>query len=294
MKQRVLLFLGIVVVTSGCIGLMNGNGDEASGPITVEELSVQPTHISAGSDVRVDKTIANTGNMDTNVTVGEEGQRILQDYCTDIFEIENYEITSTTHDGDDDVQPLDTGDRLSMSWDLNQDDPNRIPLQGSTCNMQFQAPFEYDLDAYRQIQVKSDPGEPSLTDLEVDETVGPLSIDISLLGTSSEDGVPIFIDGDRIEARISVHNTEPEDGEYSGVISIDTPDLSSTDGLSLDCDDDEIEEIVLHDGQSQIIECDVDVEEEDFRSIREEIRVSSNYQYVANTGSTSVEVEGEQ
>lgn len=299
MNQRKILLTVLVstVLVSGCISILNGGEGEgtSSGPVTIEELSVDRTNIDAGSTVRTGITVVNSGEIPTQVELGDMGRRILQDYCPDIFDI-NEESFTARKTGDDDITEreeveISPGDRIMINWELEQNDEDRIPLHGFDCNLNYRVPFDYEVEGYQQLQVKASPQEETLETLDSQSTPGPMDVDIDLRGSSAEEGEPIYIEGDNIEAQIRLRNVQDEEGAYTGLIELEKPEIITSENINADCpEDDEIGEIVMYQDQSQVIECDITVEDDNFRSISGEIRVRSEYEYTATISERTVEV----
>lgn len=286
-----ILFLTVII--SGCIGPSGQQTEQESGQaLKVSGPSIQPSSgtIREGSTVRVSMGIQNTGEMNGTLDVGPQGGQILTDYCTDVFSLEDYSAKSSSTSEAEESYVLEPEWEASFSWTLQQQ--GDVPIIGQSCDLKFQAPFNYSVEAYRQLQIKKSAdagGEPQLTS---QSSKGPLAIDIELIGSSAEQGSPVFIEGDSIELLVRFRKKQGEDSPYQGLIDISDPRLSST-GISIDRDSCDIpEQIVMYQGNSQVIRCDLDYGGSiSSPSVTPQVTVSADYQYTKDVPSRTVEVE---
>lgn len=310
MESRILalslLFLAVIVSGCGGGGTTQSTGGQA---IAVTGPTVSPGEIFAGSSVRVSMGLKNVGelpatiNIDNPETDGNNGGRVLVNYCSDIFSLESFSGRSSSSGTTKADYKLRPDEQLQLSWELVQDKGN-VPLNGYRCSLKFQAPFDYSVQAYRQIQVKKSDEVGASTKLSSKSSKGPLKIVIDTIGSTSDTGSPVFLEGDDIEVLIQLVNKKPEEGAYSGLVELENPAISSN-GVSLDkssCeidsgdklypDEGESPTIKIYEGKSQIIRCDVSYGGSLSRpSIRGEITVDANYTYIKNIGSRTVKVK---
>lgn len=238
-RQRlILILLFLTVLASGCIG-GGTNGQESSRSITVHQLSVSQNQIYEGTSVSVSLDLVNTGNVPANVSLGEDGKRIMKDYCTDIFEIsENSFSVTTSGERDGQRVGLEPDDELRLRWTLDQ--KGDVPLYGQKCDLKFQVPFNYSVSAYRQLQIKQN-REVENTELAWESSSGPLLFALETLG-STTNNPSVFVageDGENAEEKsitllMQLRNTGHED--YSkGVIDVKEESLKvrATEPLTL-------------------------------------------------------------
>lgn len=234
--------------------------------------------------------VQNTGEMNGTLDVGEDGNQILTDYCTDVFSLEGYSAQSSRSSEADTSYFLKPDWEASFSWTLQQQ--GDVPIIGQSCDLKFQAPFNYSVQAYKQLQIKRSAeagGEPQLTS---QSSQGPLAIEIELIGSSSEQGAPVFIEGDDMELLVRFRKKQREDSPYQGLIDISDPGLSAS-GISIDRDSCDIpEQIIMYQGNSQVIRCDLDYGGSiSAPSVTPQVTVDADYQYTKDVPSRTVEVE---
>lgn len=286
-----ILFLTVII--SGCIGPSGQQTKQESGQaLTVSGPSIQPSSgtIREGSTVRVSMGVQNTGEMNGTLDVGNQGGQILTDYCQDVFGMANYSSQSSRTSEAEDSYVLEPGWKASFSWRLQQQ--GDVPIIGQSCDLKFQAPFNYSVESYRQLQIKQSAdagGEPQLTS---QSSKGPLAIDIELIGSSAEQGAPIFIEGDNIELLVRFRKKQGEESPYQGLIDISDPRLSSK-GIDIDRDTCDIpEQIIMYEGNSQVIRCDLDYGGSiSSPSVTPQVTVNADYQYTKDVPSRTVKVE---
>jgi len=81
-QKLTLSLLFLVVVVSGCAdsgGKVSGEAISVTGP------TLQPSDIREGASVQASLSVENTGEIPSQVIVGENGDQIMTDYCTDFF-----------------------------------------------------------------------------------------------------------------------------------------------------------------------------------------------------------------
>ncbi|WEL23928.1 hypothetical protein [Candidatus Nanohalovita haloferacivicina] len=294
-RELGISILFLAVLASGCIG-PGGNQQtqkENGRALTITGPEVQPSSgsIYPDSTVRVSIGVKNTGEMNGTLMAGEDGEEILTNYCTDIFKMQDYDGRSSKTEANKDSYFLKPGWEAEFDWELKQ--YGDVPLMGQTCNLQFQAPFNYSVSAYREIQIKKgieSGGDPALSSKT---SKGPLSIQIETIGSSSDQGAPVFIEGDNIEMLTRLSKRSTEESPYRGLVSVTTPEFSSSEGLNIQMDTCNIpERLIMDRGDSQVIRCDISYGGSiDSPSVREELSVEADYQYTKDAGSIPVEVK---
>lgn len=283
----------LTVIVSGCIGPSGQQTEQESGQaLTVSGPSIQPSSgtIREDSSVRVSMGVMNTGEMNGTLVAGRNGDQIMTNYCTDVFEITDYEAQSSQTMDAQESYFLNPDWEAQFNWELQQ--TGDVPIMGQTCELRFEAPFNYSVDAYRQLQIKRSAeagGEPQLTS---QSSKGPLAINIELIGSSSEQGAPVFIEEDSIEVLVRFSKKQSEDSPYQGLIDISNPELEAK-GIDIDRDSCEIpEQIIMYEGDSQVIRCDLDYGGSiGSPSITPQISVNADYKYTKDVPSRTVEVE---
>jgi hypothetical protein len=302
-----LILFALIVVASGCGG--NGGGDDtsqdSSQAIAVEGPTIQPTEIYEGSSVRAQLNARNVGNIASDVRVGKEGTgsnndgtRVLTNHCPDMFDIAEFRSSSSTTSSDKEVYTLEPGHSLQLNWNLQQS--GGVPLNGYRCEMNFQVPFTYQVDAFQQVQVKSQEDAETAEELSSKSSNGPLLVYIEVIGSSAPEGSPVFLgpegnrEGDNPEALIQLENQQPEQSAFQGLMEIEAPEVEVTGGLdSIDCGLDPNEEIVIYNGESDIIRCNVTYGNIQGPSITGQIQTSVDYTYIKNVGSQQVQVNSD-
>lgn len=281
-----LLFLAIVV--SGCAD----NGEKVSGDaVTVTGPTIQPSEIFEGSSAQAKIGVENTGKISGQVLVGENGEKIMTDHCPDFFNIEDFQARSSRNSDTINKYDLQPGERIQVNWRLNQSGGN-VPLNGYSCPVKFQVPFNYSVQAYQQIQIKQEDTETEV-DLSSQTSQGPLSIAIETIGSSSRTGAPVFLERDKPGALIQIVNEQPDNSVFRGVIEVRDLEIGSS-GIELGEGCDGISETIKIDRNhmSEIIRCDINGTELNGRpSKRAEITASASYTYVKDIGSRNIKVK---
>ncbi len=320
-----------ILVTSGCLN--GGESTESDGDqaIQIEELSIQPQSIYAGSSSTVILNIRNIGeipaelNLDSGYTedsdcsevlpsdpytnpstseldeyyecvedAGGENQlqnyadRILTDRCRDIFDVDQLDVTGP-NDVESDKYVLGDGEEVRFSWSLATSDDS-VPLHGYECPLRFEVPFEYSVQSYRQIQVKESRDVSGIPELESRSSQGPLMINIDTIGSTSDQGPSTFIDGDNAEIGVTIENQADEGTQYTGLIEVEAPEISSSSSIDVDCPEELEEDMTLYEGQSQTIRCGVNWDDVD-GSFRADINAETDYKYVKSLGTHNIEVQ---
>lgn len=225
-KTRVAIsLLALVVIASGCT---TGGGDETQGSITVTDFSVSKTQIYEDNSVRASLGVANTGNLPAKIYLGERGEEVMKDYCTDIFENvpEGYSVTTTGEKLSDKehTYKLPPDREINIRWQLKH--KGDAPLYGERCNVEFEVPFDYSAQSYRQVQFKSSREAEASPKLNAESSSGPLKILVETVG-SSTDNPSTFVTSDNgrtMTVLFQLVNTGAE-GYNKGLIDIYEPSL---------------------------------------------------------------------
>lgn len=301
-----VLFLAVTV--SGCVGGGGGGGqgtaDQGDQAIKVQQISVTPEEIFAGSNVRIRMTFSNVGELPAKVQMAKpdapenNGNQILTSSCPDIFSVESFSASSSNVSTTERAYHLKPGYKVRLNWNLNQDTEN-VPLNGYKCNLRFEVPFEYSVEAFRQVQVKASPDVQGTEDLFSKTSKGPMKLEIQAIGSSAPSAAPTFLQNDSGEALIQLANKQPDENSFTGNVQMSPPDLTArTISFEGDCPDEENipedDNIMLYQGQSKVFRCDLSWDSTDFEltpSIKGEVFAEADYTYVKTAGTRSVNVK---
>ena len=231
--------MSIIVLASGCIDTGGDAQTVTEGPesVVIEELSVEQREIYSGQPVRASITAVNAGNNDAVVTVGENGGQILGDYCTDIFNLDSYTASSSRSSQIQESYELQSGERINARWTLQQE--GNVPIYGKRCNLEFSVPFNYSVEAYRQIQIKRDRDVEGSSQLSSESTTGPLTLAIDTLpGSTGQTSTYVLSEnGDEtVNVMIQLVNNEPQEEYNKGLVNVDKSSfyVEATEPLQLD------------------------------------------------------------
>ncbi|MFB6208217.1 MAG: hypothetical protein ABEJ69_02615 [Candidatus Nanohaloarchaea archaeon] len=306
-----LLFLAVLI--SGCT---DGGGTKSTDgkTLAVTGPTITPTTVPEGASTSVRLGLKNVGELNATLVLDNDAasleatkaQRVFTNYCSDFFNITSFTPrTPAERVSDLPAVKLRPGQEIQMTWQLKQSG-GRVPLNGYDCQMSFRAPFNYTVEAFRQIQVKKSAeggGEPSLYSKS---SKGPMKIEIETIGSSSERGSPVFLEGDNIEILLQFRNKKPDEELYTGVIDLKNPKIEVSGGenvAEIDCNGDgdyhttesKIGGIHLYEGQkSRIIRCDLRYMNGDSMDVPSkiiEISATADYNYIKDIGSRSVKVK---
>lgn len=307
--------MSIIVLASGCIDTGGDAQTVTEGPesVVIEELSVEQREIYSGQPVRASITAVNAGNNDAVVTVGENGGQILGDYCTDIFNLDSYTASSSRSSQIQESYELQSGERINARWTLQQE--GNVPIYGKRCNLEFSVPFNYSVEAYRQIQIKRDRDVEGSSQLSSESTTGPLTLAIDTLpGSTGQTSTYVLSEnGDEtVNVMIQLVNNEPQEEYNKGLVNVDKSSfyVEATEPLQLDeeyrngewsadgypdsearCDMPD-RQIRMLEGRSVTINCEIPLDSEiDTPSVISEISAGADYKYVKNAGQIEVRVE---
>lgn len=291
-SKVIMLILAVTVTVSGC-SINGGDGSQNSegDAIAVERFEVAPQTIYAGSDVSATLNVRNVGNTEAEVNVGEDGRNVMTSYTPDLLRIESFSASSSAEPDTQKTYNLRPDETLSMNWDLNQFDEDRVRFYADQqIDMSFRVPFSYTVEAYQQFQIKEDEEVESLEDLGAASSNGPLDIHIQMIGSSSEDGSPVFLEDDDVQARIEFRNQDTEEGDGIGLIDIEPPTVEIS-GEELDDDQcNAPDNIQVQADSSTSITCQVDVDLSG-SSAREEVTVSSDYNFTKTVSKDHITVK---
>ena len=309
----VLTLLSIVVLASGCITPNGGGETVTEGPesVIIQELRVEPTKIFSGQPVRASLTAVNAGNTEAEIIVGENGGDILDDHCTDIFDLESFSASSSRSSETQKSYTLQSGEKINARWTLQQQ--GNVPIYGKRCNLDFSVPFNYSVNTYRQIQIKRNREVSGSPKLSSESSSGPLVLAIDpIQGATGEENTYVLSEnGDRrINVMLQLINPDPEEEFKKGLVNVDKNSFSvrATEPLQLNEKFEEGEwqpqgyseprcempdaELRMTRGKSVIINCEIPLDEKiDDPSVLSEISASVNYTYIKNAGGTEVEVK---
>jgi hypothetical protein len=315
----VLTLLFLAVVASGCLHASGEETTVTEGPesVTIQSLEVNPTEIYEGQNVRASLTAYNSGNLPAEVLVGENGTRMLTDYCPDIFHNNHNRFsasTSTTTETRQDKgakYSLEPGEKIDIRWLLEQE--GNVPLIGKRCRLSFSVPFNYSVEAYRQVQIKQDRNTQGSPQLNSESSSGPLVMSLdTLAGATGRPGTYIAAeDGDnRIQLLIQLVNEEPQEEYRKGLVEIqeDSFYIQASEPLNLDervengewtsegysgtrCEMPDAD-FRMYQGRSVTIQCNIPVPEDfDQPSVLSEITAGVDYTYIKNAGERTVQVD---
>jgi len=284
MDRNVIILFILALVSTGC-------ASSSGGGIQVNEFTVEPREVFSGGEAFARLEAVNAGKLGGEVNVGEEGRDVLVNHCPDVFEIDEFTVSSSTvADGNSTSFNLDTNERLRLSWGLKQDDSRTIPRSGFSCDMNFELPFQYSVTGYKQIQIKKDREVEDIPNLKSDVSGGPLTFDFQLLGSSTGKN-DIFLEEDNPSIRITAyHNGNSENG-YQGLIETNDLNIETSDNIDFRGDCGSEDSVELASGNQEIYNCQLEDTDLDVDSIRGEIRYTVDYTFVKDVGSRTVKVK---
>ncbi|MFB6292167.1 MAG: hypothetical protein ABEI58_02120, partial [Candidatus Nanohaloarchaea archaeon] len=178
------------MIVSGCADSSGSEKttSESGQAIKIKQLRVSPTQVYEDSNVRVALDVENIGQLTANISLGEKGENVMQNYCPDMFTNteEGYSVTTSgeTINKDDDASPeqvrLPPNRQLKIAWNLKQS--GDVPLYGLKCDMQFQVPFNYTVKSYKQVQIKKSQEVSGSAKLQSESSRGPMLFAIETIG----------------------------------------------------------------------------------------------------------------
>ena len=252
MNQRLvtLSLFAMAVLISGCTGGGGqGTQDQGDQAVTVEQLQVSPSEIRAGSTVRVRMGVTNSGELPAQVNLGSsdgdvDGNQILTNHCPDIFDISDFSASSSNVSNTKETYSLQPGYSIQMNWELQQS-TNNVPLNGYDCQLKFEVPFDYSVEAFRQLQVKANDEVQGTEELFAKSSKGPMKIEMETIGSSSQRGAPTFLQGDNAEILVQLENKNPKESSYTGTVELNPPVMNargvSFEKVNISEDEDRIE-----------------------------------------------------
>jgi hypothetical protein len=290
-----------MLVSSGCLIPGGGGGDTksiGSDAIELVELTVQPRNIVEGSRSTVILRIRNSGHLDTEVEINSEnnggletdpyGDRILTDRCSSLFKVDDFNVRGpreseyATNTG----YELPSGSELAFTWVLESNSDNIVP-GGSDCELDFQVPFDYSVNAYRDIQIVKSREVEGTSELNSESSTGPMLLRIDTFGSTS-DRANTFLDGNSAQASVKLINQGREGSDFTGFIETSKPDVTSN-KYDLDCENPS--NFRIFNGESRSIRCDIKYDLNGTPSISGEIRASADYTYVQDLGTEEITVK---
>ena len=305
------MLTGLILLASGCLEPSQDTQSEGDQAITVERLSVTPQTLLADSSTTAILHISNTGLLDANLTVDSEwskeethpnyGDRLLTNRCRDIFTVDEFSARGPG-DTSKDRYEMPSGTEARFTWSLSSRNSN-VPIQGLSCDLRFQVPFDYSVNAYRQLQFVENREITGTPELSSKSSAGPMSINIETIGSTSQLGPSTFVQGDNAEVSITMRHQQSEESSYTGFIKASIPDIEASGFEFAGEAEDEINkclgdfqedaQLVMYNGESQEIRCSIsdEVFEGLDGSTRGEVQVKANYTYVKNLGTKDVQVE---
>jgi tRNA threonylcarbamoyladenosine modification (KEOPS) complex Pcc1 subunit len=283
-ERAVITLMFLAVLASGCADSSSDQG------IAVEELQVEPSSIYAGSSTSVSMNVVNSGLLEADLVTGENGNDVLTNHCTDIFEITEYRASSSNNYNTTDSYSLETGEQARFYWRLEQKDTDEVPLNGFRCDLKFELPFNYSVNAYKQLQFKQSREVEGSTELGSQVSGGPLRIVMEVVGSTSEQPGTILTQDDA-SIYVTVENTDSSESPYQGLIEVNSIDITSSDNIDLEENCGDSESVTLSTGSQNIYKCSVEPENMDSPSIRGEVDVEVDYTFVKDVGSRRVEVQ---
>lgn len=300
MQQRrtAISILFLTVIVSGCMGPGQSTQAVSGQAITVSGPTVQPSsaEIEEGSTVQVSLGIKNTGETNATLMVGEKGEEILTDYCPDVFDINNFNAYSSGTEETKGEYRLEPSWEASFNWELSANVDTGII--DDRCDLSFQAPFKYSVDAFRELQVKRN-NEVGSAELSSKSSRGPIIVEIEAIGGTTDE-TATFIQGDNVEALVRFRKkTDNEGNPYQGLIDITNPQVSTAGNIRKNSDNCDIPSpIKMYDSTSQIIRCDIlygdnnanDNSQLSSPSMIGTISASADYTYTKNAGTKTITV----
>lgn len=297
-SKLALCLLFLTVLVSGCIngGQTTSEGSES---ISITEFNVNPSQVYEGSSTRVTLEAVNVGNTPAEIDIGEQGTNIMKDYCQDNFDIDEDGFSTTlsrTVDelSDENSYRLEENERIRLIWTLEQ--TGHVPLYGLPCDLRFEMPFDYSVQAFRQIEIKEHRDVEGSSGLESRSSKGPMTLEIGTVpGALGETSVYSAEDDSTITVHMQLSNDDPEDGYRKGVVDIDEESFNiGLDSLEFEEDCEFPEDLTLYEGRSSTITCQIKVpDKEDIPgpAMTGEINAEVDYTFVRDVGTQRVEVE---
>lgn len=310
-RDLALSLLVLVILTSGCVdGDSSSTEQESTDSISVHSLDVNPQEIYEGSSVRVSLDLANTGQLEADVSAGENGGSIMRDHCRDMFDISEFSSQpETLADNPGEPQTLYPDQEAKLRWTLDHVG-NANQLIDQDCILKFEVPFDYSVSAYRQIQIKQDQAVEGTETLQSESSSGPLLFAVETVGGTGDEGRQTFIEEEDDSLRILLRLQNTQKTDYNkGVIEIyeetlevgaDSPlDFSENYSEMTDeseethCEINDDNPIRIHEGSSRDIICDFDLSNVDVSrpSMVSEITASVDYRYLKDAGERTVTVK---
>lgn len=296
-----LLFLTVLV--AGCAESSSSNA-----AIELKKLSVEPNEIYEDTSVSVSLGLENTGNLPAEIRLGQGGEKVMKNYCPDMFENSEFSVTTSgEYDEEDQVVELAPDRDLNLRWRLEH--TGNTPLYGERCDLDFVAVFNYSVSAFKQVQIKRDEEVEGSPELRTQSSDGPLFFGIETVGSTGNPST--FASG--LDKEVTTHlqlQNHGQEGVAKGVVDIHEESLSieATEPLGFEenyedwsgdseepvCDVSTEDELRIFEGESRVITCNIDTpssDELESPAQISEIFAEVNYTYRKDLGSRRVEVE---
>lgn len=282
-----------LTINSGFESAVSSGSSSGSTEDCDQESSIGAPGIGQNMENKCLTENTNTGSGDSGQT-GSYGDRVLTNRCRDIFDVTDFEVRGPGDVTGSARYYLPERGEVRFNWVLENINTGNVPINGYSCNLKFQVPFDYTVTAFRQLQFKESEEIQGTPDLNSRSSKGPMAFRIETIGSTS-DQASTFLEGDQPEIIIYMVNQGKEGTSYTGFINAKVPDIEAS-GFSLEhsnCDRDPGDTITMYQGESERIRCHVDqsVFENLDGSLRGEISAETEYTYVRNLGQKKVEVE---
>jgi len=282
--KEVIVLLILAILASGCADSSGGEG------ISVQSLGVEPSQIYAGSSTSVSMEVRNSGLLEANLITGDNGNNVLTNHCTDIFDITEYRASSSRVASTEDNYTLDQGEVARFYWRLKQQDTSEVPLNGFRCDLKFELPFNYSVNAYKQLQFKQNREVEGSTQLQSKVSEGPLRVVMETIGSTSKQPNTILAQDDA-SIYITVENSDSQESPYQGLIEINDIRISSTDSIELQDECGDKDSVTLSTGSQEVYKCKISSSDMNSPSVRGEVNVEVDYTFVKDIGSRNVKVQ---
>lgn len=222
-SKLALTLIVLAVAASGCVN--NDTGSEGSKSVTVTALDVTPSNIYEGQTVRATIEAVNSGKLPATVWAGDKGRKVLKNYNRDCFSLseENYAVSTARTTEKQDSYDLEAGDSIRMNWVLQSTD--NAPLYDLNCQIEFDMPFEYQVRAYRQFQVKEDREISGTSSLSSESSSGPMVFAIETLPGATGEPNTYTENDDYVTVLLQLVNKRPEEEYRKGLIEVDKDSL---------------------------------------------------------------------
>ena len=284
MDRNVIILVTLALISTGCASNTGGQG------IQVTDFTVQPSQVFSGQTASARLEAVNAGNLEGEITVGENGEEVLVNNCPDMFNIEEFEASSSRNSSTQESYNIGTGELIRMNWQLQQKEDRTVPRSGFTCNMRFELPFDYSVTGYKQIQVKQNRETEGSPQLQTDISGGPLTFDVELVETSTSQK-DTLLKGDDASILITAYNQGNSESSYLGLIEIEDIKVTGSGEIEVEDGCGSSGTVALSSGNEEIYRCSIEYDDFESSSIRGEIQYTADYTFVKDVGTRTVEVK---